>query len=278
MLDPRIVQELRTIQKRLTDNGTLPPVEKLKQYYATFHDRFGPNRLRSLDGETLLTTMHGLSRKNRDTLAYWLEFKNDEEFPGIFGSISGGSALKFGVYSQAQTGEWMGRSSSNYPVKISLDEAIGIARKHREQLLNGVALLQQLPANGSDDDYAQLQKGMDEKAPDVSTVAWGHKYFSLLFSDKLDDYHVPNYQRFHLVRLLQPDLPSDRIGRYITAGRYVAIANELGMPINHLTTTLNQRTQGPYTYWRLMANRRHPDGWKLWPMMLEKGVVALGWD
>jgi 5-methylcytosine-specific restriction protein B len=278
MLDPRIVQELQTIQERLTDDGKLPPVEKLAQYYATFRDRFGPDRLRSLDGEPLLTTMHGLSRQNRDTLVYWLEFKNDDEFPGIFGSISGGSALKYGVYPNAQTGDWMGRNPSNYPVKISLDEAITIARKHREQLLRGVELLQQLPANGSDADYARLQQAMDEQAPDVSTVAWGHKYFSLLFPDKLDDYHVPNYQRFHLVRLLQPDLPPVKAGRYITAGRYVAIANELNLPINHLTTILNGRTQRPYRYWRVMANRRSPDGWKLWPLMQEKSIVAVGWD
>ena len=55
MLDSRIVEELRSIQQRLTAAGALPPPEKLNQYY-------------------------------------WLEFKNDEEFPAIFGSISGGGA------------------------------------------------------------------------------------------------------------------------------------------------------------------------------------------
>jgi len=35
---------------------------------------------------------------NRDSLVYWLEFKDDEEFPASFGSIAGGSALKFGIY------------------------------------------------------------------------------------------------------------------------------------------------------------------------------------
>ena len=35
---------------------------------------------------------------------------------------------------------------------------------------------------------------MDAKAPDVSDLAWGHKYFSLLFPDKLDDYHNADLQ------------------------------------------------------------------------------------
>ena len=51
----------------------------------------------------------------------------------------------------------------------------------------------ELPDNASDDDYAQLQDQMDELAPDVSRLAWGHKYFSLLFPNKLDDYHSPDY-------------------------------------------------------------------------------------
>lgn len=279
MLDSRIVEELRSIQQRLTAAGALPPPEKLNQYYTTFRERFGPDQLSNLDGETLLITMHGLSSANRDTLAYWLEFKNDEEFPAIFGSISGGSALKWGVYSDAKTGQWMTKGQSYAPAPIPLEQAIIIARKHRDQLLRGVDLLTQLPPMAADTAYADLQKGMDDVAPDVSSVAWGHKYFSLLFPGKLDDYHVAQYQRFHLVRLLQPDIPRADAGRYITAGRYVALAAELEMPINHLTTILNERNERPYQYWRVLANYKDEDGqnMQLWPSFLEEGMFAVGW-
>ena len=40
----------------------------------------------------------------RDGMIYWLEFKNDDEFPSIFGSIAGGSALKYGFYRRQETG------------------------------------------------------------------------------------------------------------------------------------------------------------------------------
>lgn len=276
MTDPRIVADLRTIQKSLTSNGKLPPKDKLEQYYAAFRERFGPDVLRSMDGEKLLVEMHALSRNNRDTMAYWLEFKNDDEFPAVFGSISGGSALKWGVYSDAETGEWMVRGSGNKPVPIGLEQAIEIARRHREEIFRGVQLLEQLPANGTDADYKWLQSEMDNQCTTVSPVAWGHKYFSLLFPKKLDDYHVPNYQRFHLVRLLQPDIPPADTGRYLMAGRYVALAAELDMPINHLTTILNGRTDGPYRYWRLRV--RLGDSWPSWTQMLSKGMAALAWD
>ena len=45
--------------------------------------------------------------------------------------------------------------------------------------------------------------GLSRMAPDVQDTAWGHKYLSLLFPEKLDDYHVPTYQRFHLIKLGQ---------------------------------------------------------------------------
>lgn len=60
------------------------------------------------------------------TLVYWLEFKNDDEFPAKFGSIAGGSALKFGLYRRAESGEWMTGNPRNQK-KLSVDEAIDIA-------------------------------------------------------------------------------------------------------------------------------------------------------
>jgi 5-methylcytosine-specific restriction protein B len=88
----------------------LPPRAKLAAYYATFRERFGPQRLTNLDGEELLTTMH--AHGNRDSMVYWLEFKNDDEFPtASFGSIAGGSAFKFGIFQRKETGEWVTGSS-----------------------------------------------------------------------------------------------------------------------------------------------------------------------
>ena len=173
---------------------------QLQGYYRLFRERFGPEVLRNLDGEALLETLHDHS--NRDSLVYWLEFKNDAEFPAAFGSIGGGSALKFGIYRRKETGAWMS-GSPQAQRELALPEAVAIARRHRKQLLAGVDLLAQFPVNATDDDYARLQQEMERIAPDINDTAWGHKYFSLLFPDRLDDYHNANYQRFHLIKLLQ---------------------------------------------------------------------------
>lgn len=116
---------------------------------------------------------------------------------------------------------------------------------------------------------------MDQLAPDVSSVAWGHKYFSLLYPDKLDDYHAEAYQRFHLIKLLQQPPAGD--GRYRVAGRYVAIARELAMPLNHLTTLLNKRNARPHNYWRVLTNDHQAGGRGQWEAMYAGGYLALGW-
>src|SRR5690606_23590301 len=72
-------------------------------------------------------------------------------------------------------------------------------------------------------------------------------------------------------------IPPENAGRYITAGRYVQLAQELELPMNHLTTVLNYRTERPYRYWRCVADYRGQDEWQLWPLFQEQSVVAMGW-
>ncbi|MDP3442086.1 MAG: AAA family ATPase, partial [Ignavibacteria bacterium] len=274
LLSGPIVNRIIEQNSKLDESGSILSNSQLEKYYQLFRLKFGPEVLASLDGETLLNTMHDSS--NHDSLVYWLEFKNDEELPNRFGGIGGGSALKFGVYRRGETKNWV-TGSPQKQEQISVEQAITIARKHREQLLAGVKLLENLPLNASNDDYAKLQKQMDEIAPDVSNTAWGHKYFSMLFPEKLEDYHNANFQRFHLIKLLQ--MPVSMEGRYSVTGQYMAISRELGMHINNLTRILNVYDGTPYRYWAIKANLsgNASANWKHWEEMKDGGFIGIGW-
>src|ERR1039458_1845128 len=115
---------------------------------------------------------------------------------------------------------------------------------------------------------------MDSVAPDVSNLAWGHKYFSLLFPDKLDDYHNADLQRLHLIKLLQ--VPPDKPGRYVLAGWYVDLASQLSLRMHPLTTVLNARDGRQHRYWRIGTS---VDGVNptFWPAMREGNYMAIGW-
>jgi len=271
ILDERKRQAIILRREQLLNEGKIAPQQHLDRECQLFRERFGPSVLAGMDGESLLSLMHDHS--NRDSLVYWLEFKNDEEFDTYrFGSIAGGSAMKFRIFRRKETGNWQAAGRSNSPSDITTAQAVEIARTHRDQLVKGAELLEMLPENATDEDYAHLQEQMDELAPDVSRLAWGHKYFSLLFPDKLDCFHTGEMQRFHLLRLLQ--LPPAVEGRYVCAGRYVSVAQEAGIPLLQLPPTLSA-VQGPWhRYWRVGTT----DGKKTyWQMMRERNRVAVGW-
>jgi len=271
-LDERIEKSLRDAREIRAKRGDLLSTDQLKAAYELFRSRFGPERLRGLDGEALLETMH--THGNQDSLVYWLEFKNDEEFPGPnLGSIAGGSAHKFGLFRRKETGQWVAGSAQN-EVDVTIQQAVEIARKHREQLLAGVEVLKKLPDSASDNEYLKLQQDMDTVASDVSRLAWGHKYFSLLFPDELDDYHSHAFQRFNLIKLLQ--LPGPEEGLYVFAGRFVKLAKHFGWPMNHLTSALNERNGRPANYWRIGTKLGQTES--IWAAMRDGGYVAIGWE
>lgn len=276
MLSESMRAEILATSEQLISEGKLYTKPQLNQSYSIFRERFGPDVLRGLDGEALLSIMHDLG--NRDSLVYWLEFKNDEEFnTKRFGGIAGGSALKFRIFRRKETGRWQvgSKTNRNKPRDIEIEEAIAIAREHRDQLVKGAELLEQLPADATDDDYALLQDQMDDMVSDVSRLAWGHKYFSLLFPDKLDDYHIPELQQFHLLKMLQ--LPPEGVGRYIGAGRYVSIAKEVDLSLNQLATTLNSIHKKMNRYWRV-GTKDGASNVSHWQTMQDRDCIAIGWN
>ena len=256
---------------QLSKDQKILPASQINSYIKNFREKFNTEILQGMDGESLLKVMHNTG--NPDSLVYWLEYKDDEEFPTQqFGSIAGGSALKFKIYKRKETGEWMTGNPRSQHV-LSLDEAIDFARKHRNELVKGCELLESLPADASPADYEKLQNQMIEFAPNVSEVAWGHKYFYLMYPDKLDDFHSPFYQRFHLIKLLQT--PPDGTGRFICAYYFKELAAKSNLSINDFTQVLNELNGRPHKYWRIGTRI---DGKPIWKEMQDRGCITAGWD
>ncbi|MEY9441698.1 AAA family ATPase [Bradyrhizobium elkanii] len=281
-IESQLLDDLKSAIDRGQAAGEIITSQQHDEYIRIFRELFGPDTLRKLDGESLLKTMHGRLSSDSRCLSYWLEFMNNEMFAtNAFGGIGGGSALKFGVYQRPTDGAWIGGKGTN-PKAITVDDAIKIARQQRDELLAGDKSLSELSSiDDSDEAYSRLQELMESAAPELYRDGWAHKYWFLTHPDKLDDYHSPRYQRFHLYKLLQ--MPPDRVGildggaaRFICAGRFVAIARALGVPISILTSALNRRTGGFHRFWRV-GTTEGSDGESQWPFMRDGNYVSIGW-
>ena len=153
-LHPLLLEDLKRVHEELRANGELRSRKTLEGFYATFRRRFGPEELRAHDGESLLSLMH---ETTHDGMIDWLEFKGDDEFPSIFGSIAGGSALKYGFYRRQETGEWT-TGPPKAPRTITTGEAVALARRNRDQFVAASELLATLPRGSSAEAYATLQQ------------------------------------------------------------------------------------------------------------------------
>ncbi len=282
MLERRLFQELKAALDLYIASGKLMTPAQIRQQTELFRDRFGPAVLRQLDGEALLNLMHARDDPERRCLMYWLEFKNDDEFAGHrFGGIGGGQAMKYGIYQRQSDHEWMG-GSPTAPRVLPREEAVAIARRQRDELLAGDAVLAALdPSDASDEAYATLQASMQKAAPELSGDGWAHKYWFLTHPDRLDDFHSPRWQRFHLIKLLQ--MPPDGVGildgsaaRFICAGRFVSGARELGVPVDTFPGVLNERNGTLHRYWKV-GTTEGSAGESQWLAMRDGGFVSIGW-
>ncbi len=187
----------------------------LKDSCELFRNRSSPEQLRRLDGEALLESLfnHG----NRNSLVYWLEFKNDNEFStNAFGGIGGGSAFKFGIFRRNADGEWITGHPKDVGV-VGLSEAVQIAHNYRDLLVKGPELIQSMPNNLDDTSYLKLQGDLERELGDFSDLGWVHKYFHMLFPEKIDTFRSTELQTFYLIKLLQN--PVKEGARYAVADR-----------------------------------------------------------
>lgn len=266
-LDPTVAQSLYEAYGTSARQNDFLDIERLENYYATFRNRFGPERLRALGGDDLLMTMH--AHGSKDSLVYWLEFKNDDEFPSTrMGSIAGGTAHKFNLFKRKGTNQWVaGTPQRERPVSDA--EAIHIAGQHRNELVAAATLVRKLSRRGRPTDYLHLQHALSRRCPTIYSKAWAHKYLSLLFPDRLDNYHSESWQNFHLLRSLLPR--SQMNGLYANAHHFVHLAEYFRWPMPHLTHALNIRNGPPARYWRVNIAHCVADDF------LRRGEVAIRW-
>lgn len=256
---------------RLLEKGEIRPVSQIEQEYIMFRKRFGPDVLKSLDGEELINTLFNVM--NHDGLPYWLEFKNDEIMDTRqYGSIAGGSSLKYIMYKRKSDGSWMTGNPQKQEV-LSLDTAIAKGKAIRDAIVHGAELLAQFPS-ADINDYIALQQALDSYNDiKISGYGWIHKYYHMLFPKLIDAFHTVGWQRHVLFCYGQKP---ESMQFYALTGQLMGIMREINNPVCHVMRAMVHLYGSPVNYYRV-GTRSGSNGTHMWQIMLNSGYVSIGW-
>lgn len=260
----------RYLQAYVSTTGYEIPTKKgeIEAVLAEFNSKFSPDVLAALPDDELLKKMFYTADDNQNSLCYWLE--ENPDCRKHFGSITGGSAYKFGLFQKKATGEWI-TGSRHEPQILTAEEALVFGRNIRDALVKAATIIQKAHLN-SVADYEQLNEELEEKiGPMYCGWAWFHKYLSMVCPDKLSSFHSDEWQK-HLLYALKIK-PSEK--KYTRSGQLAMIENYAGWYYGEFKDVVFERFGGkPIHFVRIGTSDDKKNYAAEWN---DKSVVGIGW-
>lgn len=230
-----------------------------------FKRKFAPERLMELSDEDLLREMFYTAEQTNDSMCYWLEFHKDCR--SQFGSVTGGTSLKFGLY-QNKEGEWITGSPAKKEL-VSFDEAVQIGKSIRDKLARGVEIIEDSTLDDVSD-YEELHDKLVDALGNFATNNWVHKYFYMMFPNKFATWHSEDWQK-HGLRALLINPSSKTYGR---SGQIAIVAKYAGLMAAHLGEAFYDKFGGIKQFCRLGTSdhdENYAEDWR------KQNIAAIGW-
>lgn len=234
--------------------------EEAEKQRLAFVERFAPEKLLAIPDDQLLREMYLTQPTTKDYMMYHLEAKMDS-----WGSIWGGSSYKFGMF-QDKYMQWKkGRFET-----ISEANALQYAKGIREKLVRGAHVI----ASSNISSYSDAEKlnSEIENIFEGNTNMWVHKYYALLFPDKLSGFYRDDWQNHVLYAL--GVIPSQK--SYARSAQIAMIANHAGWHYPEFFEGIVSRFgEMPIKFYRLGLEIGEESNIKQWKT---ENIVALGWS
>ena len=259
------------LRKFVESNDRIQITEKsdIEKTRNVFLNLFSPEKLKELSDDELLNKVFYTQGDNSESLCCWIEM--NKECKKHFGSISGGSAYKFGLFQKQDNGKWV----TGGPLKqqeLSYAEAVGLGRRIVSALLKGASII----AETTLDTIEEYEKLDDVLRTEVSedgiyyNWAWFHKYYSILFPDKLSSYHSEDWQK-HVLWALRIK-PSEKY--YARSGQIAMVQKLGGWWYRQFGDVFIDRFGGIKQFLRLGSSdgsKGYASEWK------KESIVGIGW-
>lgn len=232
-----------------------------------FQERFSPDKLSAIEDGNLLKSLFYTVGDNTEALCCWLE--HNSACREYFGSISGGSAYKFGLFQKKDTGEWM-TGSPQKPEVLTEEQALEIGKTIRNALIKGVEIIK----NATLDNLSDFEKLDDDLKQGVGeqyyNLAWFHKYFSLICPDKLSGFHSNDWQN-HVLRCLRIN-PSEKY--YARSAQLAKVENYAEMYYREFFAVVFEEFGGIKYFVRIGTKDDEKNYATEWQ---QKSIVGIGW-
>ena len=254
---------------------------KADELRENFINLFGIERLKSLFGKDLLTSLFYNDEGTKTNLCYRLEM--DKDIREVFGSISGGAAYKFGLFYHKKNQSWTCGSPLK-PIHLTEDEAIQKAEEMRNDLVEGAEIISSFGPLDSEKDYEQLYKQL-EHIPGINMV-WRMKYYQMLFPTLFAPFYGQDIQLrvLHFLNQKPSDIPFIRMGQISLYARKcnvpgVVFAHIYGKNVGYTNETNDSDTN-------TLSDKKHKTHYwmytvfddKSWNECQQKGIMVLGMD
>ena len=257
------------LTKHIEESGLeLPSNDDVtEQCRAEFMERYSPDKLEALSDSELLEYIFYSDGDNSESLCYWIE--RNPQCRELFGSISGGSAYKFGLFKKKDTGVWTSGSANNSK-ELTDEEALKLGKSIRDALVNGSRLIAE--ANPQTiEEYEKMDDDLKELIGDqFYNMAWFHKYYAITTGDILSCYHNDVWKYHILYALLIK--PSEK--SYARSGQIAMVRRYANMSYNAMHHVIVDKFGMPKTFVRIGTTdekMNYTDEWK------KRSVVGIGW-
>ena len=165
------------------------PKDEIVSLLNDFKEKFAPEVLKLLGDDELLGYIFLTADGNNDSLCYHLEF--NPKLKRTFGSISGGSSFKFGLFQRQEDGKWT-TGAPKAPQVLSEKEALQFGKTIRDNLVNACEMIQSRTLD-SVEAYEKLDDDLNALIGKFATYAWVQKYFHMIFPDQFIGWYVTDW-------------------------------------------------------------------------------------
>lgn len=241
--------------------------DEIDMQYKKFSSRFSPEALLKIPDEDLLQSLFYTAESTNDCMCYWLEFH--AEIREYFGSISGGSSYKFGLFQRQIDKAWI-TGSPTKPEVLSEEDALNLGKEIRSCIIQGAEIIASFGELNKVEDYEELDNRLNEAIGKYANLAWFHKYYQMIFPTKFATFHSNSWQKHILYAYgIKPS-----VKYYGRSGQLSIIANQAEMFASFFSHASRERFGTIKQFCRIGTTGGDDNSFAAWK---KDSFAAVGW-